>query len=212
MPVLLEAFQAAPEVEQRVCWLGTGGFIHKTMASIIERAGVTPWPDLWQALRRSCEIDWAKEHPQFAVSRWIGHSITVSGTHYANHVPDELYAKVSGLGSDKETGVVRQTERAGVELSGIDKNPKPAICGNPSDSRPFRFSQVGATRFELATSWTQTTRSSQAELRPEISTVIVPRRSRSLPDCSTANASQCPQSLMFPEPLAMRSTPVNKRA
>ena len=29
--------------------------------------------------------------PQYAVSRWMGHSLTVSGKHYANHVPDELF-------------------------------------------------------------------------------------------------------------------------
>ena len=29
--------------------------------------------------------------PQFAVSKWIGHSLAVSGKHYVQHVPDELY-------------------------------------------------------------------------------------------------------------------------
>ena len=34
--------------------------------------------------------------PQFAVSKWIGHSITVSGKHYANDVPDELFERAAG--------------------------------------------------------------------------------------------------------------------
>jgi hypothetical protein len=29
--------------------------------------------------------------------KWIGHSITVSGKHYANMVPDDLYAKAAGM-------------------------------------------------------------------------------------------------------------------
>jgi hypothetical protein len=33
--------------------------------------------------------------PQYAVSKWIGHSITVSGKHYANAVPDELFARAA---------------------------------------------------------------------------------------------------------------------
>jgi hypothetical protein len=33
--------------------------------------------------------------PQFAVSRWIGHSITISGKHYANAVPDELFERAA---------------------------------------------------------------------------------------------------------------------
>jgi hypothetical protein len=34
--------------------------------------------------------------PQYAVSKWIGHSITVSGRHYANAVPDELFDRAAG--------------------------------------------------------------------------------------------------------------------
>jgi len=34
--------------------------------------------------------------PQYAVSKWIGHSITVSGRHYANAAPDELLDKAAG--------------------------------------------------------------------------------------------------------------------
>jgi len=33
--------------------------------------------------------------PQYAVSKWIGHSIQVSGRHYANSVPDELFEKAA---------------------------------------------------------------------------------------------------------------------
>ncbi len=32
--------------------------------------------------------------PQYALSRWIGHSVTVSGQHDANRIPDEPSAKV----------------------------------------------------------------------------------------------------------------------
>jgi len=37
--------------------------------------------------------------PQYAVSKWIGHSITISGRHYANDVPDELLGKASDIGA-----------------------------------------------------------------------------------------------------------------
>jgi hypothetical protein len=36
--------------------------------------------------------------PQYAVSKWIGHSITVSGRHYANAVPDEIFDRAAGTG------------------------------------------------------------------------------------------------------------------
>ncbi len=37
---------------------------------------------------------WAQTFPQYAVSGWIGRSITVSGRHDANRIPDELSVKV----------------------------------------------------------------------------------------------------------------------
>lgn len=35
--------------------------------------------------------------PQVAVSKRIGHRITVSGKHYANAVPDELFDRAAGI-------------------------------------------------------------------------------------------------------------------
>ena len=67
------------------------------MLAIRKRAGLDEWPKLWQTLRASCEIEWAQTHPQFAVSKWIGHSIHVSGKHYANGVPDELFNRAAGI-------------------------------------------------------------------------------------------------------------------
>ena len=34
-------------------------------------------------------------YPQYAVSKWIGHSITISGKHYANAIPEERYERVT---------------------------------------------------------------------------------------------------------------------
>ncbi len=39
--------------------------------------------------------------PQYAVSKWIGHSITISGRHYASDVPDELFAKAANFGRNE---------------------------------------------------------------------------------------------------------------
>jgi integrase len=95
LPILLAAFDEAPEGEHRLITLGQGGQRHRALRRICAAAGVAPWKDAFQTLRRSCEKQWAMEYPQFAVSKWIGHSITVSGRHYANDVPDELYARAA---------------------------------------------------------------------------------------------------------------------
>ena len=93
--ILQDAYDAAPDGAERVVTLGECGHLRTRMRHAIRRAGVAEWDSLWQTLRRSCEIEWAQAYPQFAVSKWIGHSITVSGRHYANLVPDELFAKVA---------------------------------------------------------------------------------------------------------------------
>jgi len=49
---------------------------------IICRAGVAPWPKLFQNLRASCETDLARNHPIKAVCDWIGHGVGVAIEHY----------------------------------------------------------------------------------------------------------------------------------
>lgn len=77
------------------------GHVQRQAEAIILRAGVEPLAQFWQTLRASCEKEWAMISPPFAVSRWIGHSITVSGKHYVNAVPDE---SAGGEGDGKSDG------------------------------------------------------------------------------------------------------------
>ena len=92
--------------------------MNRMMAAIIKRAGVQAWERLWQTSRSSCEKEWAMAFPQFAVSRWIGHSITVSGKHYANSVHDELFERAAGIRAAKNpVQQVPETART-VSLSG----------------------------------------------------------------------------------------------
>ncbi|MBX3354857.1 MAG: phage integrase SAM-like domain-containing protein [Phycisphaeraceae bacterium] len=95
MALLQARFDSCPEGEERLITMNGKGALIKPVRRIWARAGVEPWQRLWQTLRSSCEKEWAMSFPQFAVSKWIGHSIEVSGRHYANAVPDELYDKAA---------------------------------------------------------------------------------------------------------------------
>ncbi len=94
-PQLMDLLQAryddSDEGEQYLVSIRGQGRISRQVKSICANAGVQLWARLWQTLRSSCEKEWAMTFPQYAVSKWIGHSITVSGRHYANEVPDELF-------------------------------------------------------------------------------------------------------------------------
>lgn len=59
-----------------------GSNLHRGLERIIVRAGVPTWDDMFNTLRASAEIDFARKYPQHEVSRWIGHSMKVSEKHY----------------------------------------------------------------------------------------------------------------------------------
>jgi len=53
--------------------------------------------------------------PQYAVSKWIGHSIAISGKNYANAVPDELFERAASAGESAPAGAQRQAQRKASE-------------------------------------------------------------------------------------------------
>lgn len=113
MALLQERFDDCPEGEERLITINGKGALIRRVRPIWKRAGVEPWSRLWQTLRSSCEKEWAMDFPQYAVSKWIGHSITVSGRHYANAVPDELLDRATGFTAARsEMRSGRRTKRA----------------------------------------------------------------------------------------------------
>jgi integrase len=79
--LLQEGFLAAPPGTETILTIPRSN-LHRTLERVIVAAGIVPWDDLLQTLRRSCETEWAETCPQHAVSSWIGHSIAVSLKHY----------------------------------------------------------------------------------------------------------------------------------
>ncbi len=49
---------------------------------IIKRAGLTPWPKLFQNLRASRATELAAAHPAHVAAAWLGHSALVAQKHY----------------------------------------------------------------------------------------------------------------------------------
>ena len=90
--MLITAFEEAPEGQQLVCDVNTH-CLWRNFTVIRKNAGLPAWDDAFQVMRRNCETDWAQRFPQYAVSTWIGHDITVSARHYLQ-IPEDLYDKV----------------------------------------------------------------------------------------------------------------------
>lgn len=83
---------------------------------IIRRAGLEPWPKLWQNLRSSRETELAESWPMHVVCAWIGNSQAVAQKHYLQ-VTDEHFERAL---SEKAAQNAAQHSAAseGVEMHG----------------------------------------------------------------------------------------------
>ena len=135
---LRDAYDLAEEGSDKIVEVSANkSTMHRQLRAIITKAGLTPWADLFQTLRRSAETDFAKDCPQHAVSRWMGHSIEVSGKHYTQQTSDifervtaacessaKSAAEYPGTGSHDPAN-----DEEGSEASEGERKAKPAPCG-----------------------------------------------------------------------------------
>jgi len=108
--------------------------------------------------------------PQYAVSKWIGHSITVSGKHYANAVPDELFDRAAGTRSRGQGHASicaqRQAQQKASETPRNEKKSDSAEeDADAPNSGPFRGLR------ELSTSRVQSRKWSRGESNPRAAAV-----------------------------------------
>ncbi len=121
MTILQDAFDAAAEGQERVVALSRNN-LHRMVRSVVQKAGLEPWKDLFQALRRSCDTEWKQTFPAYAVDGWLGHSGQVSEKHYLM-VPDDLWDRAAGL------------DEQGAEKSAAECAAKSAAVGSRTESQ-----------------------------------------------------------------------------
>jgi integrase len=93
-PILREAFERADKTDQMITqYSRSNSNLDKPMKKILENAGISPWPKLFQNMRASCETDWL-DRPTSAhvVANWIGHSVKIQNDHYVQ-VDDHHFHK-----------------------------------------------------------------------------------------------------------------------
>jgi integrase len=83
-PHLLAAFEAAPDGSEFVVerFRDPGVNLRTQLLRLLTRAGVKPWPRLWQNLRASRATELSAEHPQHVAAAWCGHTEAVAEGHY----------------------------------------------------------------------------------------------------------------------------------
>ncbi len=166
MKLLQDRFDECEEGDQRLVTIRGKGAVQRQVEAICDRAGIELWERLWQTLRQSCEKEWAMSFPQYAVSKWIGHSITISGRHYANDVPDELFERAAKTHAPQaaQNAAQKLHERGG---SGKKRKTAPAEAEGRNSSQ-FRNLRDISVSPELTSTW------SRGELNPRPVTVNRP--------------------------------------
>jgi len=90
--ILLTAFEAAePGAEYVAEVLRDGRENPRTVAlRYIRRAGLEPWPRLFQNLRASLESELVSSFPVHTVTRWLGNTPAVAMAHYLTDRPEDF--------------------------------------------------------------------------------------------------------------------------
>ena len=152
--LLSEAWDRAPDGATEILTMSRNN-LHRNFSAIIERAGLTVWPDMWQTLRRSAETMFAMQYPQHVVSGWIGHSVAVSLKHYVQ-TPDSVFESAAGLPvlrAADSAAVTRRIDGNRSQLAETEERWKSSPAQKKSQ-QPFGvtgFSEVGGGGFEPPT-------------------------------------------------------------
>ncbi len=76
-------------------WRDTAANLRTHFQRIIFRAGLTQWPDLFQNLRRSRDIELSSEYPAHIAAEWMGHSPQVAMKYYLFATDDDFERAVN---------------------------------------------------------------------------------------------------------------------
>jgi integrase len=149
--ILDEAWEQAADRSTAVVPRAANGNVNlrTTFEKIITRAGLVPWPRLFQNLRSSCETDWVEAYPAHEVAAWLGHSPAVAARHYLqrrdHHFRDVV---ANGLGGDAQSDARGAQNRAQQVPARNRKESLPS----PEDDALLRFMRtVAASCDELNT-------------------------------------------------------------
>jgi len=147
--ILAEAYDQAAEGQKLILprSLTSVSNLRTTFTRIIERAGFTAWPRLFQNLRASCATDWVERYPNHVVARWLGHSPLIAATHYLQAREQHFKDAVAGGGPPAPRPEAPGTVHICVQSKAAasrnaphesqqngQKGPKPRNAANPRET------------------------------------------------------------------------------
>lgn len=114
--ILADSFEAAEDGSEFVVTryrYAKNQNLRTTFQKIIKRAGVKPWPKLFQNLRSTRETELAESFPMHVVCQWIGNSELVAAKHYLQ-TTDDHFDRAAEVSTGK-TESAEQTDRSALQ-------------------------------------------------------------------------------------------------
>ena len=146
---LSEVFDQAPPGTEYVItrYRDSAVNLRTQLQRIIQRAGLTPWPKLWQNLRSTRETELAQQYPIHVVCYWLGNSTLIAKKHYLQ-VRDEdfrLAANATNPGdSSAHTGGKRPENGQGQTPVSLPENHPQPVAKTEVESAPPSGAKSGA--------------------------------------------------------------------
>ncbi len=149
-PYLREVFERAEPGSTHVItrYRQSNVNLRTRLLKILKRAGLEPWPRLFQNLRSSRETELCEEHPLHVVCDWIGNSQSIAARHYLQ-IRDSDFERALQTPADSAT-TVQRTVHSGVVPSRLGAQQRGkgehAMAGLPAETGPNGSGQVPTGR------------------------------------------------------------------
>ena len=93
--------------------------LHETFKKILTRAGIEPWPRLFQNLRASRETELMARYPVKDVASWLGNSVPTAMKHYAMATDEAFKAASDPTGQTVSPSTTTNTSASGSSCGSI---------------------------------------------------------------------------------------------
>ena len=98
------------------------------MARIIRRAGLSPWPKLFQNLRSTRQTELTETYPAHVVCAWLGNSEAVARKHYLQVTEDHMQRAANALQIGAAPSCTEAQAENGESRKPLTNNEKTASC------------------------------------------------------------------------------------
>ena len=151
-PFLDESLELAPDgdvfvvdARYRKAAMGSGGWananLRTTFHKIIKRAGLTPWPKVFQNLRSSRETELAERFPIHVVTKWLGNSPKVALKHYLQ-TTEEHFAKALEAAQNPAHSLSKAAQNPAQQLARSGSQGNMETPGNTGENTVFTGNYV----------------------------------------------------------------------